>query len=125
MSLLKLEAGHLIIVATELRIDINPWVVSEFPAGILQDKFFDASYPKYKNYAAIGSIVAHEITHGFDDVGRQFDLNGNLAEWWNNDTLNQYLAKAQCIIDQYSNYTDPQTKLQVSSHYANLSLSRL
>lgn len=86
----------------------------EFPAGILQGKFFDAVRPKYMNYAAIGSIVGHEITHGFDDLGRQFDINGNLVEWWGEETRQQFLVKANCIIDQYGNFTEPKTKLNVS-----------
>lgn len=67
------------------------------------------------NYAAIGQIIGHEITHGFDDRGRQFDLDGNLAEWWQPETRSQFLDKAQCIIDQYSNYTDPLTNLTVKT----------
>lgn len=87
--------------------------ILEFPAGILQNKFFSTDRPKYMNYAAIGSVIGHEITHGFDDVGRQFDLTGNLAEWWDEKTQIQFLEKAQCIIDQYGNYTEPKTNLAV------------
>lgn len=86
----------------------------EFPAGILQYKFFNAENPKYRNYGAIGSVVGHEITHGFDDVGREFDLNGNLADWWDAKTRANFLDKAQCIIEQYGNYTEPKTQLKVS-----------
>lgn len=67
------------------------------------------------NYAAIGQIIGHEITHGFDDRGRQFNLDGNLADWWNAETQKQFLEKAQCIIDQYGNYTDLKTNLTVRS----------
>lgn len=87
---------------------------TEFPAGILQSKFFNAKRPKYMNYAAIGTIVGHEITHGFDDVGRQFDVNGNLVEWWDQETREQFLKKAKCIIEQYGNYTEPITKLKIN-----------
>lgn len=66
------------------------------------------------NYAAIGSVVGHEITHGFDDLGRQFDADGNLVEWWDESTREQFLVKAQCIIEQYGNYTEPRTNLKVS-----------
>lgn len=65
------------------------------------------------NYGAIGFVIGHEITHGFDDQGRQFDLNGNLVDWWKEDTKTQYLGKAKCIIEQYGNYTEPTTKLKV------------
>lgn len=85
----------------------------EIPAGILQYKFFSIDRPRYMNYAAIGSVVGHEITHGFDDLGRQFDGDGNLVDWWGEDTRNSFLVKAQCIIDQYANFTEPRTQLQV------------
>lgn len=57
------------------------------------------------NYAAIGSVIGHELTHGFDDTGRQFDKDGNLVEWWAPRTKEAFLEKAQCIIEQYGNYT--------------------
>lgn len=85
----------------------------EFPAGILQGQFFSADRPRYMNYGAIGFVIGHEITHGFDDQGRQFDLNGNLVDWWKPETKSSYLEKAKCIIDQYGNYTEPSTGLKV------------
>jgi neprilysin len=87
---------------------------SEFPAGILQDAFFSVDRPKYMNYGAIGSVIGHEITHGFDDQGRQFDENGNLVDWWQPDTKTAYLEKARCIIDQYGNFTEPTVKLNLN-----------
>jgi neprilysin len=87
---------------------------SEFPAGILQGAFFSVDRPKYMNYGAIGSIIGHEITHGFDDEGRQFDANGNLVDWWQPDTKTAYLDKVRCIIDQYSNFTEPTVKLNLN-----------
>lgn len=86
---------------------------TEFPAGILQGHFFNAQRPKYMNFGAIGYVIGHEITHGFDDQGRQFDVKGNLRDWWQPDTQKAYLKKAQCIIDQYGNYTDRATGLNV------------
>jgi predicted metalloendopeptidase len=54
---------------------------------------------------AIGTIVGHEITHGFDDSGRQYDKDGNKILWWTNETINAFNKQKSCIIDQYSNYT--------------------
>lgn len=66
------------------------------------------------NYAAIGQVIGHEITHGFDDRGKQFDLDGNLADWWDPQTEKQFLEKAKCIIEQYGNYTDLKTNLSLN-----------
>jgi len=77
----------------------------QFPAGILQGVFFSSDRPLYMNYGAIGWVIGHEITHGFDDQGRQFDQEGNLVDWWHPETKSRYLSKAECIIEQYGNYT--------------------
>lgn len=55
-------------------------------------------------YGGIGVVIGHEITHGFDDKGRQFDKDGNLKQWWNNATVQAFRQRTQCIIDQYSAY---------------------
>ena len=77
----------------------------QFPAGILQGVFFSSERPNYLNYGAIGWVIGHEISHGFDDQGRQFDKDGNLEDWWEEETKQRYLAKTQCIISQYNNYS--------------------
>jgi len=76
-----------------------------FPAGILDGVFFQEDRPLYMNYGAIGFVVGHEITHGFDDQGSQKDGEGNLVDWWEPETKSRYLEKARCIIEQYGNYT--------------------
>lgn len=85
-----------------------------FPAGILQGQFFVANRPLFMNYGAIGSVIGHEITHGFDDQGRQFDAVGNLVDWWDSKTTSNYLERAKCIIDQYGNFTDALTELNLN-----------
>ena len=63
---------------------------------------------------AIGVVVAHEITHGFDNIGRQYDKDGNKIPWWTNETVEAFTNRTKCIIEQYSNYTVPQANDQVS-----------
>lgn len=75
-------------------------------AAFLQDPIFSADRPNYVNYARMGSIIGHEITHGFDDKGRQFDFNGDLLNWWYPDAEKQFLEKSKCIIQQYGRYRD-------------------
>ncbi|GLH05802.1 Neprilysin-2 [Gryllus bimaculatus] len=86
----------------------------QFPAGILQGIFFSNDRPRYMNYGAIGFVIGHEITHGFDDQGRQFDKDGNLVDWWEANTKDRYLEKARCIVHQYGNYTDEETGLNLN-----------
>lgn len=73
-----------------------------FPAGILQIPFYGNGRLTAMNFGAIGMVIGHEITHGFDDQGRQSDKFGNTADWWSQETITNYLARAQCFIDQYS-----------------------
>jgi len=76
-----------------------------FPAGVLQSPFFDAAEPDSLNYGHIGIFMGHEITHGFDDEGRQFDGHGNLEDWWTKEDGERFTQKAQCIVDEYSKFT--------------------
>lgn len=75
-----------------------------FPAGILQRPFYDHRFPKSLNYGGIGMVVGHEITHGFDDNGRQFNKEGNLARWWSNKSIEAFKNKTACLVKQYSGY---------------------
>ena len=75
-----------------------------FPAGILQPPFFNADADDAVNYGAIGAVIGHEMTHGFDDQGRQYDAQGNLRDWWTADDLKNFTQRAQGIISQYSAY---------------------
>ncbi|KAF9168715.1 hypothetical protein DFQ26_002615 [Actinomortierella ambigua] len=76
-----------------------------FPAAFVQPPMYRAGAPEYLNFGGIGFVVGHEITHGFDANGRQFDSKGFLRDWWGKDTVTRFNANAQCIIDQYSSFT--------------------
>jgi putative endopeptidase len=73
-----------------------------FPAGILQPPFFDAPQIDAVNFAAIGAVIGHEITHGYDDQGRKFDSVGNLRDWWTQQDAAAYEEKGKCISDEYT-----------------------
>lgn len=111
-------------------IAVKHLILLVFPAGILQPLFYSKNFPKSLNYGGkkhillnksfrdiqivfkffiqtctgIGVVIGHEITHGFDDKGRQYDKDGNLKQWWNNATIVSFRDRAQCIVDQYSRY---------------------
>jgi putative endopeptidase len=75
-----------------------------FPAGVLQPPLYDPRMDDAPNYGDTGGTIGHELTHGFDDEGRQFDAAGNLKDWWTADDARQFTARTQCIVDQYSSY---------------------
>ena len=75
-----------------------------FPAGILQPPFFDVTLDDAVNYGAIGVVIGHEITHGYDDQGRKFDADGNLNDWWTAADAAEFDARAQKVVDQYGAY---------------------
>jgi putative endopeptidase len=75
-----------------------------FPAGILQPPFFYANADDAVNYGAIGAVIGHEMTHGFDDQGRQFDANGNLRDWWSAQSAKEYDTRRKAVVAQYNAY---------------------
>ena len=75
-----------------------------FPAGILQPPFFDPSRGDAVNYGAVGAIIGHELTHGFDDEGRQFDGKGNLEDWWSKADGKQFDERAECVVKEYDGF---------------------
>jgi len=75
-----------------------------FPAGILQPPFYDSKATDAENYGHVGGIVGHELTHGFDDQGRKFDANGNLADWWTAEDGKKFEQKADCEVKEYGNF---------------------
>jgi len=76
-----------------------------FPAGVLQPPLFDPKMDDAPNYGDTGGTIGHELTHAFDDRGRQFDAQGNLKDWWTKDDAKNFTDRAQCIVDQYAQYT--------------------
>ncbi len=75
-----------------------------FPAGILQPPFFDLDLDDAVNYGAIGVVIGHEITHGYDDQGRKYDANGNLNDWWTAGDAGEFQTRAQKLVTQYGAY---------------------
>uniref|UniRef100_A0A4W4FQS4 Neprilysin n=1 Tax=Electrophorus electricus TaxID=8005 RepID=A0A4W4FQS4_ELEEL len=76
-----------------------------FPAGILQPPFFGEGQPQSLNYGGIGMVIGHEITHGFDDNGRNFDKDGDLKDWWTPSSTQRFQELSKCIVDQYSSFS--------------------
>ena len=101
-------------------VDMNEWYMSpptvnayynplqnniNFPAGILQPPFYDNQLDDAVNYGGIGAVVGHELTHGFDDQGRQFDGKGNLSDWWTEQDAKEFKERDGCIDKEYSGFT--------------------
>uniref|UniRef100_A0A8C7XJY9 Membrane metallo-endopeptidase-like 1 n=1 Tax=Oryzias sinensis TaxID=183150 RepID=A0A8C7XJY9_9TELE len=75
-----------------------------FPAGILQPPFFSKHQHQALNFGGIGMVIGHEITHGFDDNGRNFDKDGNMLNWWSNYSAEHFKEQSQCMVQQYGNF---------------------
>jgi putative endopeptidase len=75
-----------------------------FPAGILQPPFFSGTADVAANYGSIGVVIGHEMTHGFDDKGRQFDKDGNLHDWWTKEDAEKFDSRVQCLSDQAGDF---------------------
>ncbi|XP_065737316.1 membrane metallo-endopeptidase-like 1 [Phocoena phocoena] len=102
------------------KVDQNLWIIGAaavnafyspnqnqivFPAGILQPPFFSKEQPQALNFGGIGMVIGHEITHGFDDNGRNFDKNGNMMDWWSNFSAQHFRKQSECMVYQYGNYS--------------------
>jgi putative endopeptidase len=75
-----------------------------FPAGILQPPFYYLDADKAVNYGAIGVVIGHEMTHGFDDQGRKYDKDGNLKEWWTKSDANRFNKRAEVLVNQFDQF---------------------
>ncbi|ELV14246.1 Membrane metallo-endopeptidase-like 1 [Tupaia chinensis] len=120
-GLQNLKAGaHRSLKKLREKVDQNLWIIGAavvnafyspnrnqivFPAGILQPPFFSKEQPQALNFGGIGMVIGHEITHGFDDNGRNFDKNGNMLDWWSNFSAQHFREQSECMIYQYGNYS--------------------
>lgn len=113
-------SAHRSIKKLREKVDQNLWIIGAavvnafyspnrnqivFPAGILQPPFFSKEQPQALNFGGIGMVIGHEITHGFDDNGRNFDKNGNMLDWWSNFSAEHFREQSECMIYQYGNYS--------------------
>jgi predicted metalloendopeptidase len=76
-----------------------------FPAGILQPPFYDNKMDDGVNFGGIGMVIGHELTHGFDDEGRQFDAHGNMQDWWTPADAKEFESRTACLVKEYSNFS--------------------
>ncbi|KAI1388799.1 endothelin-converting enzyme 1 [Hypoxylon trugodes] len=76
-----------------------------FPAGIMQFPVFELDLPSYVSYGAFASVAGHELSHAFDNSGRHYDEHGNFTDWWTENTVKEFDTRANCFVDQYSNFT--------------------
>lgn len=83
----------------------------------MKNPFFDKNRPFAMNYGAIGAVIGHELTHGFDNMGHLFDKNGQLHNWWTIQTEREFNKRTHCFIDQYNAIYDSATGLHVSNFY--------
>ncbi|XP_054153018.1 neprilysin-1-like [Oppia nitens] len=84
------------------------------PAGILKPPFFNSERPVQLNFGAIGLVIGHEFTHGFDDEGSQYDAQGNLKKWWSTQIRKKFEQKADCFVKEYSNIYVPEAKMHLN-----------
>jgi predicted metalloendopeptidase len=86
-----------------------------FPAGILQPPFYSATRDNAVNFGAVGAVIGHELTHGFDDQGRQFDPDGNLRDWWTKQDEEEFKKRAECIASEYEAFS-PASGVHLNGH---------
>ena len=100
------DRGEWDMTPPTVNADYNPQMNDiNFPAGVLQPPLFDFKMDDAPNYGNTGATIGHELTHGFDDEGRQFDAKGNLRDWWTKQDAEEFEKRAKCISDQYAQYT--------------------
>jgi putative endopeptidase len=101
-----LDRGEWDMTPPTVNADFNPPMNDiNFPAGVLQPPLYDPKMDEAPNYGDTGGTIGHELTHAFDDEGRQYDAKGNLKDWWTKDDAKNFTSRAQCIVDQYAQYS--------------------
>ncbi|OWF55370.1 neprilysin-like [Mizuhopecten yessoensis] len=98
----------------------SPYNRIMFPAGILQPPYYHRDQPRSLNYGGIGSLIGHEITHGFDNRGRQYDKFGNLNQWWGDEVIEKFINNSECFIKQYDKYSYPEAGGKLMNGYQTL-----
>lgn len=88
--------------------------ILELEIGIVQRPFIRLHVPNYLNYGGIGAVIGHEIIHGFDNKGLQFDKSGEIADWWSKESKAEFNNRAQCLVEQYGNFSYPDLNLKVN-----------
>ncbi|KAF1754459.1 hypothetical protein GCK72_021022 [Caenorhabditis remanei] len=111
-QVMNFHASLLSIKPDEMYVETNAYYMPELNkltinVALLDEPFFDSTYPKYAKVASIGEVIGHEIGHGFDPFGRMMDENGGYKDWWTPEDSAEYDRRAQCLIDQYTGYDDP------------------
>jgi putative endopeptidase len=100
-----LDRGEWGMTPPTVNAEYNPQMNDiNFPAGVLQPPLFDPKMDAAPNYGDTGGTIGHELTHGFDDEGSQFDANGNLRNWWTKEDREKFDARTKCVADQYGQY---------------------
>ncbi len=100
-----IDRGEWGMTPQTINAEYNPEMNSiEFPAAILQPPFFNAKADDAANYGAIGAVIGHEISHGFDDQGAQYDGDGNLRDWWTQDDHDKFAAKTKALVAEYNEF---------------------
>lgn len=101
-----IDRGEWLMTPSTVNAYYNPQMNDiNFPAGILQPPYFDPKADDAVNYGDIGATIGHELTHGFDDEGRQFDADGNLKEWWTESDGKKFEERAECVVKEFSEFT--------------------
>nr|ATN40258.1 neprilisin [Botryllus schlosseri] len=126
---IQIESSKNLLMILDDTVDRNQWLTSpatvnafysatrnqiSFPAAILQPPFYDEAQPSSMNYGGIGMVIGHEITHGFDDMGSDYNGDGDLEKWWSAESRRNFEQKSECIERQYGDYFWPEANQKLN-----------